>query len=1583
MKVPLSFNHLLLFFFASLLFSASCSARPALSQLPIRAARRSIPFDNPTSRIGFVNTSTQTQTIVLIQENGLIDYYGTLVLVLPPTVTGEDVTFTQQSDNEQVLNVSAGGNIASLAHSPGVLNVTISLSFDGLVGKSTYTLVAKHKVTQENLDTIAINFIIVGMTFYREGPSGSTEVVSGDGNQLSISYEDALNTVDISLKVMIQYADGTSSETLTGGVIPNGESMLLELSGDTGQVVHDSANCNVNSIGIVSTTGELELPASCGCGFYFASGSLHFGCAFEPFRTGELSIHFSWPGVTAGLVQNEALDLFLNVDITGTPPVAVVGIEPSSDSLRPEGGEIRTVQLINVQEHEAASFQIRVDSVAEPFEMVPGSYKKPQSPDFEHSVSLITQPGTGLNLTWWLYFQRYVQIDNNSVLVYEKAAFAPTMNHTFSYDDEDLKIGKIEPKYGSEEGGENITITGYFPNFNKDHDGIFFSSYKLDSKYILAVTETKIVFRLPPREVFGSGYEFNVRIKIGLGQSNDDIFSYFLYDATVKMSHIGASLITDGVYRIGDCSKPRFTAIVAPYSSQLIGFQWGLHLSNVSNNLLDTPEYASVNSTAQIIELDSDIMESGMYSLKVEVKLIKFSIESEIVLMRQNVTTIGTSILPVLNRTIPSPDAPLRFVAVVDDMGSCHTEDMTGKLVFEWEGFGTTKRFSSDGTTPSASDGAPEISVGRLGWEFIVPREFLKVGSYEITFKTWIKGNEQIAGRAVSTIFILSSPLVAKIRSGETQVTSNYLSELKMTAVNSYDPDVPGDGQYDGLKYEWSCRQSASQNFSEGISSPCIEEFIPTATQVDFVAKLEKGKDLADVRFLQYSLNVTKEDGREAGKTSFIVEMEPEGELPSLSSYNISLTDAEGTLLEWEDVSYYEDLVLSVSAPENTTWTYELIEPSEAAFFSSINLVKYPSYYSPPRNISEPNENQLPLGLRAGALHPITTYFFKIVFDGSADYQQTQVIITISTKEAASVGPPTLSSWEGTTSTYFTAVATSTAWTNWQAYYFMITDSDGNEVCAGGCTGHQISHFRIKRSGSYIVTSHMVDMQGKALLSSTQALKNLTVQEMTMNETATTNMTTSVTAVEVIYETLLHAYIDNGNDQSWTQMAQDVAIAIFEDDVQRLSGTARFGMAREARLAAQMDVAASLANDSTKIFCNTYPNSYYGRDCVLLLYWIARLRTTDDETVYNLMQSASCCIKNTPQRTVINVLPALPNFITQINKMTRDMTQGGISRTRLLRSVGARANAVADVQLWSGAMMADSAASGKLEGFTGQYNMSHDKTAGHVSVAVASKVEDLPASDVNGVSRNILRGPSGNELFYPRKRCLSKLFEASTSKRRIFVMQTTDNFVTLGFQDPPIRSNLVEKLYWTQVYERDDNGKLEEVSVRQDGYCYCWRLPVSKFQKELERSIEDMPGLFGVTKLKKFGERVDSKGSAFKYVYDGSKTSEYNVTEGWVEGCRSDIGMVSTTIVSKKSSNVIADGGALILGLGGLAFVGLVITGLLLVIVAVVVSWLIAVRSMGGEQAVAVGDGEVFVERDVYGRGTVIDANVGRMRSAN
>lgn len=1566
LSVPMTALIFIKITFLILLFSRWCSfsvhARDPRSDL-LYVPQLNI-FQKQTLSFGFTATTANDPVIVLLQQQGYVDFAASYWLTFPVTLNVDNITFLQTSSDINILNISSNSNLIVSSSASSSLNVTVPLTFDSMVGTVNYTLTALYNDGSEIVDSVTLQFLIVGMTFYRELPDGEIEIVSGDDNQWSLSYQQAMSTTlswQGTVHVFIQYGDGSNSTLLSTKILPHGESLNMSILNVTGEIVHDPENCISYDIPKLPSTGSLDLCPGCGCGLYYDSiGRLSYGCEFQQFQIGSFSVEFTWPDITAGnlALSGEVYELPLHVQIFGVPPLAVISIYPST-ILRPEGGEIRTLYIINSELNNAIQFEIRVDTVEEPFAMIPGSYQKFQTSNYTSVASFLTQPGNGTDLNWKLFYLTTTSSQNTSFYEYKMAACVSTLVHVFSYDENPLRIDTISPEFVSEEGGETVTLTGYFPYFSIERDGIYFSGYKLERKYIRAVSLTTIVLNLPPHSVFGSSFEYHVTVQIGFASSNYVLLSYYVYDASLRVSVIGASQVAQEAYKIGDCASVRFTGVVSPLTSQILNYKWILQVNSTGtgNMLADASLFQNVNASSQSIEIPSSSIGAGIYSLKLIVTMIKAIVEEEIILMREtNIMTIGVYILEPQNRTINYPDAPLRLSAIIETP-SCYQGNQT--IVYEWSAFGTVQQYSSqNGTVEWTQAVTKPMTTARLGWEFVVPSGYMSIGVHDVELRVWIEGeNPPISGQAFSKIHISQSDLVAIIRSGESRVTVNFLTNLHLHGKSSYDPDLLGQERYANFIYEWGCRQSSTLDFSMDSSAPCIPDLIPDSIAAEFFAPMSVLEALVDVSFLEYTLTVRKGTGRVSLKETLVVEIQNIGTLPSLDGYTITLLNAAGTVVDWSDVYHFQDLILTVASTSAlSTWKYELVDPAQIDFFASHNLIDEPSFYAPPTAIFDISGNTKPLGLRAFALRPATSYLIKVIFEENVEHASTEVTVHIRTNEAVVVNFPPPAVTNGETGSTFVLTAGVPKIESAYSYYFMITDSGGNNICAGGCTGYDIAAFELNRAGNYSVAVLLYDSQGTALLSSSTSLEQLVVIDSSSTEP---------------YQLMLDKLFLEGNDQGWLMLAQDVMILLLEQNVQFET---RGGPKEENRVGLEMDLALNVAKDGAKLFCNSFPNSMHGNQCVMLLYYVSALRLLDLETIYNLMQIATCCIKNTPPRTKKLMFPWLTYFIRNLNRLTKQMIQGGASRTRLVRSTGEPANAFADVQIWTGEVIADVAGSGQVDGFTAEFETGDNQTAGYVSVAIGTQMSDLPANTVNGISRSVVKGPSLNELFYPRDGCLSSLF---TSGRRIIVIfHVTDNFILYGFQDPPIRSNLVDRLYWTQVYSVDSNWNLRELPVRwNDNFCFCWRLPVERLQVELAASVADMPGLFAVEKLKPFRQDVQEKGVVFGYDYSGSKTSEYNTTEGWVEGCRGDVGLVSTTVVSKTSQNIVGENNIVILGKGAWAIVALVVGALLMMMVAVVATWLIAVKAMA-ESGLFGGEGDAYVERDVYGRGTAI-----RMRS--
>lgn len=1534
-----------------------------------------LDFFHPHSvRTGFLNKTYHEERVTLLQEDGVVDHLKVFILEMPEDTTLDDIVFEQSSSNENVLNLTGNDNLITSSSGGTAMNITCTLSFDNFVGITEYKLTAIRNSTKEVISTVTVPYYIVGVTLYVEKADGSYQIVSGSGNKYTVPYEELIDgTISMNYKILtlIQYPDGSStSNVLSSDSIRFSNTIQTTTQNVKAQFVHDSSVCSVSSIGTLSAENSLQLANGCGYGFYRdLSGNLCFGFMFLPYRAGAFSVRFTWSGITSQseVLAEEVLEFVLNAEITGTPPIAVYGISPSHGLLRPEGGQGLRLSFFNADLYNVSSYYIEVKNVSESFAMISGSYRQIGFPEYSQRLSFISQPGHGSSLNWTLYYQVEILVNGIKVNDIRTAVFVPDFISLLSYDTRSLRIDSINPKLGEDEGGERVEIRGYFPHFDPEVDSLYFSGVKIARLYFVSHSENLLVIRSPPRSELGSSYEYLVYVQMGYGESNRVSFWYIVKDGVVHISQSGTSEIDESTYRVGDCTPVRFTAVVVPFTNQIQSYLWTFYLNgDLQNDLLKTTNFLATNPSAQTLELQPEWFEVGLYILKITVVMTGTVLEREIFLLREHVVSIGAFILKPPDRYIASPDTPLRLSAVVRPPGECYAGNSS--MLFEWEAFGQVQRFSALNTTGSPAVGELTDTPARLGWEYVVPRESLTSGNHTVTFRVWMRDHDTVLGQAQSYVVINHSPLVCVIREGETSITLNYKTTLNMYANNSHDPDVLSGPRNTGLSYEWLCRQSGTNNFTAEASEPCAEVLLPESSTASFTVSFEVVEALSEVKFVQYTLVVRKGTARVSNPQTFTVEINSDGARPSLESYSLSLTNVDDVILDWNHVSHYEKSILNVRAGSNSSWTYELLEPYVPDFFSS-GVINSPLFYSEESNIFSVSGNTKPLGIEAGKLKPSTTYRFRILFSATAEVEATSVIVSMHTADAPSVGLPTPAVTNGTIETVFTATAGIPSTRATFSYYFIMTDKDGNKFCIGGCTGYNVVYFQIGRVGSYSLSVLLFDMQGKALLDSKTLSTDITVHDADGARD---------------YRSYLNVLYDYGDDNTWTQLAHDLALKMLDSEsfssnlISLRDVVDRQYVSQEELLAAKREYAFELSRGTRQIYCSCFPNSYHGRDCLAFALDLSRQPSLDETTVYNIIQTVKCCIRNTPLRTINLMGPDFASFLNELNRLALNIYHGGNSRRRLLSDSGEPANLVADVKNITGAQYAEAASSGKLDGYVSQIDVGTTAEYGQVTIVVASNPAHLPAQVINGVQRKIVMGPSENELFYANEECLINVFSAQADKRYVFVMHTTENFVLLGFQDPPTRSNLADKLYWTQIYGRNETGAFVPAQIPAQDYCFCWRLPILRKQAYLEDSVDDMPGLYAISDFKPFNESVFEKGSTFSYFYDKSKTSDYNASEGWVEACREEVGLVSTTIVARTSANVIGSVQlGRILGVRASMIVGLVVGGLLLLVVAMAASWLIAVRAMS-DSAVPLASlvpNELFVERDVYGRGTVLDSN--------
>lgn len=1556
---------------------------------------------------------------VLLQSYGTADAVERFDLYLEDGVSPTDIEYMQSSSETDVLVLWGTDNIlASLG--PKTVNFTTTLSFDGMVGSTEYTLAVRRKGSKTILHSISIKYTIVGMSFYLKAPGESKKVISGDGsNPFTISYQDAMKkelTGDTKVYVFIQYADGKTSASLpmNASSLEYGATLVSSVVAARAQFNHSASLCDISAIGSYSPSNGLSLPDGCGFGFYRdEKNELCFGYNFVPYRSGRSRLYFSWSGLTATYEElaEETFESTFICNISGTPPVVVVDFEPKDYRFRYEGGESANVTFFNGDILNATDYKLIVgDSYT--CDLVEGSLRESGPPLYIQFAEFVVAPGSGQALNITLEYKSGGR-SNSTAAGFEKAVMS--IAETLSYDEKMLVIDSITPESAKEEGGSTITLTGYFAGFRPGRDHIYFTGFQIQMERIQQWSSSGIAFELPPKADIGTSFEYDVSVKVGWGTTNKSRFFYLMTSGVLRISQSGTSQISNDTYRVGDCTPLKFTAVVEPLTLQIEKYAWRLASTDSAehNLLLTKNELKQVDASLQTIEmLPEQIGITGDFILGVTVTLAGVTLHTDITLKRENVVNVGAFILEPPVRTLTVPDSPLRLTAIVKLPGACYFGGQG--MRYEWDFLNKTMPFSPQ---QARTEMMATISASptRLGRELVVPRSELKTGNHTVTFKVWMSNQTTVAGVAEAVVQIKHSSLCVVIRHGESDVEVNTASDLVVFGTNSYDPDVKGENRSTGLTYLWECG-SASTREPESWA-PCGQDLLPDAhlTSPSFSISKDVLQSLGNVEYVVYNLTVAK-PGREEQKASQYIKITKSNAKRLLTNYTLTLRDVEGNQIPRVDVPTYEQVYLYVTAPEGIAWTYDMHKPTMTSFQFNQLLIESAVVYSPFDDQQGSTGSRKPLGIDRNKLSAFTWYSIRVVFLSSDQFQATEALFSFKTAEWPRLGLLNPLPSTGTTETEFTANAGISQREDKFAYYFFVTDMDGNEVCVGGCTGYDVVHFRIMRPGTYTFSASLYDKRGNSLLD---------------QKTLPAPIVVTASGQEKRFQSDLQDMFLNGDDSAWMQLANDMSICVvqeppepyaldmilgqnatliarfFEDEdshalrhhilkgqhagiengvlsaIRQTASTAETLASQvanerlQARLAEKREeIITYLARGLRLLMCSSSPNTKYGRLAVKVVTRLLSTSNMDKVTLFNSLYVVLCSIENAPSTTAVDLERELPVVIAHCYRHAENIDAGGLSRQKLLVKQERPGSLVADIVSIVGRLMVRASLVGKRDDTQQAVAFGDSGEYGHIKLFVGSVFDQLPPLTVNGILRNGLEGRSKNEVFYILSEQAAKVSAKFGNKRRYMALYTTPNFVVKsGLQDAPAGANLGDNLYWVQIYEDASRGGIQGFYPEFTEPCFCMRLPVQHYKHFLNNSLGLMPGMFACRDWKRIGVVAKQKGEFYNYAYHGMKVVEYNVREGWVEACHTETSLFGATAITMSTSQVIALEKALVLGQQGVIIVGFVVGGLALAVVAIAASWLIVTRASAKVPAMDAEPSPTYLERDIYGRGTILDAS--------
>lgn len=1266
--------------------------------------------------------SNGQSSVTLVQVNGSAETTITYFFRPEAGLTLDDYDRVFTSSDTGVLVPTADVSVAEaiLDNSTGspVYNLTLSFDFSRFVGQAQFTFDLVARETGEPVPGSSpsqTDFTISGLTFYTESTTTTTptdggapvvslnrEVVGGDGQPLSIDWESAVNRPQVSLNVFIQYVNGSNSTVTSGGGDGGsgggGGQLPLPLSdidfsfgrqppgngvvpgGPASPVAHDADACLID--GGTWNGSTVQLAAGCGIGFADNDG-VQLGITLQPYRPGPTQLVFKWPELTDGTeLDDTQFETYVDVQVTGTPPPAVLAISPSS-ALVPEGDEDVALTVLNTQPN--MTFSVLVGGQFE-FSQASGAGSYVDRGDGMQTVTVVSSPGEGSNLSWTVTVTTTPAPDDTGVPgtpVVVDAVDLTRPPFLFNYLNANVTLDGISPNSGPEEGGTIVTLTGNFPDFDKDGTGeILFNNRPIGPEYIISGNDNTIVFRVPPRVEVGAGFTYAVSVEVGKYQSAPLLFTFIQAQPSLSILVTGGSFdLGNNRYNIGRCNNAIFRAILdAGTFSQTPTFSWRLldTFQTDAGGIDVLPEVVAASTTSElgsVVNVSSQTLlipweswpaQNRVYELVVAVTT-RFNVTevTSIFVRHGTADLIGVTLVDPVPRSLVLPDLPLQVEAKIGTPTCLGLTEIDEEVTYNWTWQGDVFSFTYQSTAANKNNTTPTL----LGREFNVPQADLTYGTFSISLVAYFTANQTVRGSDNALVRIVPAPLLSRINNGEEGRTISAASALELTGANSYDPDmthVDGEsGTGAGIQYAWSCVTAQSADGFVGLrntSAPCPAELLPAGTTAESFSV--SADALGSVRqdteqFVRYGLVVRKASistllngtdvviQRQSTESVVTYRLDPDSALRFEQLSAIDITSNQSDAVVARRINYFEDVIIRPQAvDEATRWTYQLLEPDENAR----QFLALPSTRIPFAGYWGNNPNDLftrePLGLRAGALLPNTDYVLAVIYN-TPGFEQNTALVRLRTTEAPQVRFPPLAQTQGTDQSIFYASAGASYESAEFKFYFIATDADGTDFCLDGCSGLPFVQFQLKTSGEYTVRVEMYDAEGRSLLA------------MAMNEDPiVVRSSVPLGADLTVFTEAIDRSFKTGDHAGYEMLGVDLAKHIL------LSGG--------TNQTVDSEILANYTAGLERVAGNAVPNTVQSANYINTASFLARLTPDtgvvyDEQTLYKLVNITRHAILRTPDSQVLRVIETLTAFYNTTPELVLYHQAGGTTRRRLLQ----------------------------------------------------------------------------------------------------------------------------------------------------------------------------------------------------------------------------------------------------------------------------------------------------------------------------
>jgi len=1158
------------------------------------------------------------------------------------------------------------------------------------------------------------------------------EVVGGDGRPFTVEWETAADQQQRPLIGFIQYADGSNSTVTPGG---GGSRPGLPVSdidfsfgrqppgsgvvpgGPASPIAHDQDACLIN--GGTWNGSAVALRPGCGLGFAENDG-LQLGFNFQPYRPGPVQLVFKWPELTEGTDLDDILwETTVDVEVAGTPPPVVLSVAPDG-SLAPEGEDDVTLTMLNVRPN--MSYDLLVGGEFE-FTQGTGNDSYVNLGNGLHEVTVVSVPGKGQDLNWTLTVTETAAVQNgsggggdgsggdgsggdgsggdgsggdgsggdgsggdgsgsgtpdagNTVVV--DAIDLTDPSYLFNYLNTNVSLTGISPNSGPVEGGTIVTLTGDFPNFDKDGTGeILFNNRPIGPEYVLSGNDNTIVFRVPPRLELGESFTYLVSVEVGRYQSDGLLFTFIQAQPSLSILVTGGSFdSSSGQYNIGRCNNAIFRAILdAGTFTQTPVFSWQLLDDEqrdvlpeivAASGSLDVTPVVNASSQSLFISYESWPAQDRVYQLVVTVTT-RFDVRkvTSILVQQRTADLIGVTLVDPVPRSLVLPDLPLQVEAKIGTPSCLGLAAIDEAITYEWTWQQELYTFTFQSTAADKNNTTPTL----LGREFNVPQANLTYGTFRINLVAYYTANTTVRGSDSALVRIVPAPLLAQINNGEEGRTISASSALELTGANSSDPDltfVDGvTGRGDGIQYVWSCVMAESADGFVGLrntSFPCPNDLLPAGRGAESfsVSSDALGSVRRDTEyFIRYGLVLRKDSvntllngtevviQRQSSQSLVTFRLDPDSALnfEPLSAIDIMSNSSEAVVTR--RINYFEDVIIRPQAVrEGTVWTYQLLQPDENAR----RFLTLPSTRIPYAGFWGSNPNELfsrePLGLRAGALLPNTDYVLAIVYN-TPGFEQNTALVRLRTTEAPQVRFPPLVQTQGSDNTIFYASAGASYESAEFKFYFIATDVDGNNFCLDGCSGLPFVQFQLKTTGEYTVRVEMYDAQGRSLLATAQNEEPIVVDSLVP---LGANLTVFADVIDRNFKT--------GDHAAYEMLGVDMAKHIL------LSGGTNQTIDSE--------ILANYTAGLERVAGNSVPNTMQSSNFINTASFLARLTPDtgvvyDEQTLYHLVNITRHAVLRTPDAQVLRIIETLTAFYNTTPELVLHQQSGGTTRRRLLQ----------------------------------------------------------------------------------------------------------------------------------------------------------------------------------------------------------------------------------------------------------------------------------------------------------------------------